>query len=202
MPSILDKVLAKRPGNVVARWGASSRVPVLNPRDLARALEPLPLVSVKVTASSPLGGLLRAARDADAPLGFGLSWPWVRGEPLALVEAVRAVAEELRHQRPLFFEAGPLPIDRVARAQEQVFDLVDAGFCMISLEDGEELEAVGQAALERELPVEVGTPQIRTTLASQGEALWYADALELFERLGLQGAGSRAIRFLAEEADE
>ena len=40
--NVLDKVLTLRPTSVVARLGNASRLPVLNPRELLKALEGVP----------------------------------------------------------------------------------------------------------------------------------------------------------------
>ncbi|MFP2929389.1 hypothetical protein ACLESO_30165, partial [Pyxidicoccus sp. 3LG] len=70
--SVLDKVLSLRPGNTVARVGAGSRVPLLNPRELLRSLEgaPVALPCLPVQAKGALPGLLRAARVEDSVLGL------------------------------------------------------------------------------------------------------------------------------------
>jgi hypothetical protein len=173
--SVLDRVLALRPANAATRVGAGSRVPFLNPRDLVRALGETSgaLLTVPVSAPFALAGLLRAARDEDAPIGLRCAHSEARGAPGAFFEAVCAAAEELHHQRPVFLEAGPLCIDSasdatLARTAAEVFAFVDAGFGLISL-DASALEAeaaaeayrqVAQAASERELSVEVAAPLV------------------------------------------
>ena len=70
--NVLDKVLRLRPTSVVARLGSRSRLPVLNPRELLRALEgvPMALPCLPVPTRSMLPGLLAAARSEDAVLGL------------------------------------------------------------------------------------------------------------------------------------
>jgi hypothetical protein len=201
--SVLDKVLALRPANVATRLGAGSRVPFLNPRDLVRALGELSgaLLTVPVGATFALPGLLRAARDADAPLGFRCPYqPDARGAGAAFFEAVRAAAEELHHQRPLFLEAGPVPIPTaddaaLARVAAEVFAFVDAGYGLVSLDaSGLEAEAAAeayrqaaQAATERELSLEVAAPLVEGRASPRALE-------ELLDALRAMGVAPRFVR--------
>jgi len=172
--SVLDKVLSLRPGNTVARVGPGSRVPLLNPRELLRALEraPVALPCLPVQSKAALPGLLRAARAEDAVLGLACAHPMaVRGAAERFVEAVHAAASEAEHTRPLFLQAGPV---RVARADEEslaplrdgLFRMVDAGFALVSLDLSrldsyaavEAVNALAGPVTERELSLELSPP--------------------------------------------
>ncbi|RKG87328.1 hypothetical protein [Corallococcus terminator] len=173
--SVLDKVLSLRPGNVVARMGPGSRVPVLDPRELLRALEssPAALPCIPVLAKGTLPGLLRAARAEDAVLGLACPHPLAdRGAPERFVSAVRAAALDAEHTRPLFLQAGPVRVtstdaDVLDAMQEGLFRVVDAGFALVSLELSrlttyEAVEAVNALVgplVERELSLELSAPQ-------------------------------------------
>src|SRR4051794_999429 len=100
----LDKVLTLRPTNVVMRLGQQSRIPLLNPRDLIASFDDrsAALLCVPAYSRGALGGLLRASRDEDAVIGVSCPYPLGdRDTPLKFVEAVRDVAEEVRHRKPL-----------------------------------------------------------------------------------------------------
>jgi hypothetical protein len=171
---VLDRVLALRPSNGVTRLGTQSRVPLLNPADLVRALGPATgaLLSVPVSARFALPGLLRASRDCDAPIGLRCPSPLAgRDSPAGFFEAVRVAAEELRLRRPIFLEAGPIRVPSVddralARATAEAYAFVDAGFAALSLDASgldiddaaEAYRQVAQPAAERELSVEVAAP--------------------------------------------
>jgi hypothetical protein len=175
--SVLEKVLTLRPGNVVARLGSGSRLPLLNPRELLRALEgrPVALPCVPLLAKAALPGLLRAARSEDAVLGLACPHPLAdRGAPERFVAALRDVTEDpdAEHSRPVFLQAGPLRLTRTDGAaleelQEAVFRVVDAGFTLVSLdvsrlpaaEAVEAVRAVVGPVLERELALEVSLPE-------------------------------------------
>ena len=174
--SVLDKVLTLRPGNVVARVGPGSRVPLLDPRELLRALESVPaaLPCLPVLAKGSLPGLLRAARAEDAVLGLACPHPLAdRGAAERFVLAVHAAAVEAEHTRPLFLQAGPVRVsstdaDVLDGLKDGLFRVVDAGFALVSLElsrltSYEAVEAVTALVApltERELSLEVSPPQL------------------------------------------
>lgn len=174
--SVLDKVLSLRPGNVVARVGPGSRVPLLDPRELLGALEstPMALPCVPVLSKGALPGLLRAARAEDAVLGLSCPHPLAdRGAPERFVQAVHAAAQEAEHTRPLFLQAGPLRVtstdaDVLDALNDGLFRVVDAGFALVSLDlsrltSYEAVEAVNALVgplKERELSLEVSPPQV------------------------------------------
>ncbi|RKH14031.1 hypothetical protein D7V97_03970 [Corallococcus sp. CA053C] len=173
--SVLDKVLTLRPGNVVARVGPGSRVPLLDPRELLRALESVPaaLPCLPVLAKGSLPGLLRAARAEDSVLGLACPHPLAdRGAAERFVQAVHAAAVEAEHTRPLFLQAGPVRVgstdaDVLDGLKDGLFRVVDAGFALVSLElsrltSYEAVEAVTALVApltERELSLEVSAPQ-------------------------------------------
>ena len=172
--SALEKVLALRPANAAARLGSESVLPLLNPRDLLRAAadQPSALLCVPVPAPVVIPAMLRAARDRDAAIGLAAAHrPGQREGASAFFGAVRSVADEICHRRPLFLQAGPI---RVAAAEEralaqlsgEVYRFIEAGFTLLSF-DVEALpqEAavaavaeLGRAPAERELPLEVTLP--------------------------------------------
>lgn len=172
--SVLDKVLTLRPGNTVARVGASSCIPFLNPRELLRALEraPVALPCLPVQAKAALPGLLRAARAEDAVLGLACPHPLAdRGAAERFVAAVHAAAAEAEHSRPLFLQAGPVRVARVdgdalGPLQEGLFRVVDAGFTLVSLDLSrldsyaavEALNVLAGPVSERELSLELTAP--------------------------------------------
>ncbi|WP_224248980.1 hypothetical protein [Hyalangium gracile] len=172
--TVLDKVLALRPANAVARLGQGSRLPLLSPSELLRALEgspaALPCVPVRAKASVP--GLLAAARAEDSVLGLACSHPLAdRGATERFLATVRAAAAEAEHSRPIFLQAGPVRVAKpkpegLAVQQEAIFRLVDDGFSLVSL-DVSRLEASAAVEVvrslssplrERELPLELTLP--------------------------------------------
>jgi len=172
--SVLDKVLALRPTSSVSRLGNKSRLPLLNPRDLLRALEssPVSLLCVQLPSIEALPGILRAARDQDAVLGLACAHPFPkRNYPVNFFETVKAAAEEIEHKRPLFLQGGPVRIlsleqKALEMAAAEVFKFVDAGFPLISLDtsalpidDYARIAAgLSRMAIERELAIEVAAP--------------------------------------------
>jgi hypothetical protein len=172
--NVLDKVLTLRPTSVVARLGPTSRLPVLNPRELMTALEGVPaaLPCLPVPARPMLPGLLAAARGEDSVLGLMCPHPLAdRGAAERFVAQVQQVAEADGHARPVFLQAGPLRVPRadeeaLEQLQEGLFRLVDAGFPLVSLDVTRlpvdaAVEAVRRLAgpvLERELSLEVSLP--------------------------------------------
>ncbi|MBX5484050.1 MAG: hypothetical protein IRZ16_19675 [Myxococcaceae bacterium] len=170
----LDKVLKLRPTNVVMRLGVQSRLPVLNPRDLIASFEGRSalLLCVPAFSGAAIPGILRASRDEDAVVGIACPHPLgARDTPARFVEALRDAAEEVRHRKPLFLQAGPFRlVSSDPRTREQltsaVYKYVDAGFTLVSL-DASRLpvdEAVAAyrelapAAIERELSIEITAP--------------------------------------------
>ena len=209
--SVLDKVLSLRPGNTVARVGAGSRIPLLNPRELLRALAraPVALPCLPVQAKGALPGLLRAARAEDAVLGLACPHPLAdRGAAERFVAAVHEAAVEAEHARPLFLQAGPVRVARVdgdalGPLQEGLFRVVDAGFTVVSLDLSrldsyaavEALNVLAGPVSERELSLELTAPA-----PSGGEPL---DAYRtLLEGLKQWKVPMRFIRVPASELGE
>jgi len=172
--SVLDKVLSLRPANAVARLGPGSRLPLLSPSELLRALEgsPAALPCVPVRAKAAIPGLLTAARAEDSVLGLACSHPLAdRGATERFLAAVKAAAAESEHARPLFLQAGPVRVAKpkpegVAVQQEAIFRLVDDGFSLVSLDVSrldpssavEVVRSICGPLRERELPMELTLP--------------------------------------------
>ncbi|MDC0707192.1 hypothetical protein POL68_01800 [Stigmatella sp. ncwal1] len=202
--SVLDKVLTLRPANAVARLGPGSRLPVLSPHELLRALDgvPVALPCLPVQAKAALPGLLRAARAEDAVLGLACPHPLAdRGAGARFLAAVKAAAEEAEHRRPLFLQAGPVRVspsgpEGLQSQQEAIFHLVDAGFSLVSLDVSrldtaaavEAVSALVAPLRERELPLELTLP-----LPETGFATLMDTARALLEGLG---PGRTPVRFL------
>ncbi|WNG47827.1 hypothetical protein F0U60_29600 [Archangium minus] len=204
--NVLDKVLTLRPTSVVARLGTASRLPVLNPRELLKALDKVPaaLPCLPVPIRPMLPGLLAAARGEDAVMGLLCPHPLAdRGAAERFVTAVQQVAEADGHKRPLFLQAGPVRVPKaepeaLGLLQEGLFRLVDAGFSLVSLDvtrlpADAAVEAVRRLSgpvVERELALEVSLPA-----GSEGDELEGGRAL--LEGLQRQGVSVRFLRISA-----
>jgi hypothetical protein len=211
--SVLDKVLALRPANAVARLGQGSRLPLLSPSELLRALEgspaALPCIPVRAKASVP--GLLAAARAEDAVLGLACSHPLAdRGATERFLATVKAAAVEAEHSRPFFLQAGPVRVAKpkpegVAVQQEAIFRLVDDGFSLVSLDVSkldaasavEVVRSVSSPLRERELPMELTLPMP----AREGQSLTDT-ARPLLEGMSRAGVPVRFLRVSAEAFGE
>jgi hypothetical protein len=203
----LDKVLALRPTNAVARLGAASRLPLLNPRDLVRAIAEGSgaLASIPVVSRAALPGLLRAARTEDAVLGLVCQHPLAdRSAPERFIEALRWASAVAAHERPVYLEAGPLRVSREEEAslRDGIYRVVDAGFTLVSLdltrlavEDAiPAVAAVSGPVLERELSLEVSLPALEGAPAHEV-------ARSLLEGLSHAGVPVRFLR-VAGQGDE
>jgi hypothetical protein len=205
---VFEKVLSLRPTNAATRLGSTSRLPVLNPRDISRGINDRPLLCLWVADLSVLPGLLRAAREVDAVLGLASPYaPLNRDAPYRFVDALRFVAAEVGHERPVFLQAGP---QRLASAEpralqqgaEHVFRCLDAGFSLVSL-DASRLAIEDQPrayrelsapAAERELAIEVTAPR-------EAGARTSPDALEaLLSQLAQERVFPRYVRVEARVA--
>lgn len=206
--SVLDKVLALRPANAVARMGPGSRLPLLSPTEMLRALEgtPMALPCIPVRAKASVPGLLAAARAEDSVLGLACSHPLAdRGATERFLATVKAATADAEHARPLFLQAGPVRVAKpkpegLAVQQEAIHRLVDDGFCLVSL-DVSKLDAASAVEVvrslsaplrERELPLEVTLP------ASEREWSTLTDrARPLLEGLSKGGVPVRFLRVSA-----
>jgi hypothetical protein len=201
--NVLDKVLTLRPTSVVARLGTASRLPVLNPRELLKALEGVPaaLPCLPVPTRPMLPGMLAAARGEDAVLGLLCPHPLAdRGAAERFMASVQQVAEADGHARPVFLQAGPVRVSKVgpetmAQLQEGLFRLVDAGFSLVSLDVTrlpvevavEVVPRLSGAVVERELALEV-------SLAAGPEGEELEGARVLLEGLRKRGVNARFLR--------
>jgi hypothetical protein len=202
--NVLDKVLTLRPTSVVSRLGQASRLPVLNPRELLKALEGVPaaLPCVPVPVRPMLPGLLAAARGEDAVLGLVCPHPLAdRGAAERFVAGVQQVAEADGHARPLFLQAGPVRVpnadaDTLSQLQQGVYRLVEAGFPLVSLDVSrlpvdaavEAVRRLSGPVLERELGLEVSLPAVDPGSELEGASSLLA---------GLRGLGVRFLRVSA-----
>lgn len=170
MTDAILKLLNLRPTNAAMKLGPSW-VPVLNPRDLQRALgsKPHALLTVPAYSRAAIAGVLSAARHTDAACGISVPFPLgERDAPDAFIEELRRASEEIRHTRPVFLQAGPF---RLRSAEERAVDAVaaqsfrylEAGCSLLSfdasalpLSQAAKLYArLSEVAAERELSVEV-----------------------------------------------
>ncbi|HEY8208975.1 MAG TPA: hypothetical protein VIG99_15900 [Myxococcaceae bacterium] len=213
-PALLERILALRPTSAASRLG-DSPLPLLNPRDLARALDEaaVPLVCVPVAAVEALPGLLRAARDEDAVLGLAAPHrPGQRDAADAFFEAVRAAAEECQHRRPVFLQAGPIRLTSADPRElqlrtEDVFRSVDAGFSLLSVDASTLVPEAGvlvaaelvQAAAERELSLEIAAPVDEKGRAGP-EALETCLRLFADRKIEVRFVRVRSAQFLPEAA--
>lgn len=171
-----ERALRLRPSNAVARFGARSQLPVLDPRDLLPALPGGALLSVRVPIRDAMGALLRGARELDAPLGLTCPHP-LRDRQTALLftESLAAAARETGHARPLFLEAGPVRVAAALSSEEGGIDsmvagvhrCVEAGFTLLSFEVGELgldpalalMKEIAAPIVERDLAFEIDSPE-------------------------------------------
>src|SRR4051812_23058892 len=148
-----------------------SWLPVLNPRDLDRALGTVhtALLCAPIYSRAAIAGVLGAARHQDAVVGVSIPFPLgERDRPDAFVDELKRASEEIKHTRPIFVQAGPFRIRSsedasLEKMSAQVFRYLEAGCSLLSI-DASSLDlsaaakvyaSIGQAAAERELSVEV-----------------------------------------------
>ncbi len=152
-----ERILRFRPANVVSRLGQDSTLPILEPRQLGRALadKGVPLLCVPVLFPAAIAGLLRAARELDAIIG--LSCPALFERPQAAEAFITALQREGEglHRKLLFLQAGPLRLgstDAAARDQASsvIARLLESGFSLLSL-DGSRLSVANSVQVCREL---------------------------------------------------
>lgn len=203
MSDVLHKILNLRPTNAAMRLGPSW-LPVLNPRDLQRALEGrnTALLTAPIYSRAAIPGLLGAARHLDAVIGLGVPFPLgERDRPDAFVDELLRSCEEIPHKRPVFLQAGPFRIrsseDRALETYTaQIFRYLEAGSSLLSL-DASSLElnaaarvyaALGQAAAERELSVEVAA------LRDQSGGTLVSDSGRMLQTLRAFGVGPLYLR--------
>lgn len=88
-------------------------------------------------------------------------------------EAVRAAADEVRHCRPVFLQAGPVRVTSadakfIQELSTELYRYIDAGFSLLSLDgsglpradDARVCAELAQVAAERELAIEVTAPKM------------------------------------------
>jgi hypothetical protein len=172
-----DALLRLRPTNAVGRLPKGSRVCLLNPRDVFRALAGRPAIIPHVSLHVPFvfPGVLRAARDQDSVLSVaGAAARRAMGHeiqvppPYAQFAAVAEAAADAATDRALML-VGTLPVDAtdersLGTAREIVFKFVDAGFTGLAVRPADEpAEAIARTVVdiagpmrERELTIEVG----------------------------------------------
>jgi hypothetical protein len=199
----LDQVLSLRPANVIHRLGSASRLPVLNPADLLRAMgEGAALATLPSVATSTVAGLLRAAREENAVVGVSVAPTLERNLAARIAEPIFQLAEEGRHRLPFFLQAGPFEVSspdarELAQVGRAIFDHVEAGFTLISVDasllSAEEAPAaiaeLLRPALERELAVELWAPVEPEAIAPWLDGLLRAGVRPTFARASSDAFG-------------
>lgn len=203
MSDALLKVLNLRPTNAALRLGPSW-LPVLNPRDLVRALSPsgTALLCAPMFSRAAIDGILGAARHLDAVLGVSIPFPLgERDRPELFVDELKKSCEQITHSRPVFLQGGPFRMrtadDRSSETMAaQVFKYLEAGCSLICL-DASSLDVrsaaksygvVGQAAAERELSIEVAA------LKDGAGGMLVEDTRKMLQALRASGMSPRFVR--------
>ncbi|MFL5321118.1 MAG: hypothetical protein ACJ790_15770 [Myxococcaceae bacterium] len=203
MNDVLSKLLSLRPTNAAMRLGGSS-LPLLNPRDLQRALQNRPgaLLCAPAFSRAAVAGLLSAGRHEDAVIGVACPFPiGERDTPDAFTGELMRAAAEIAHTRPIFLQAGPFRLRTederfLETLSAQIFRYVEAGCSLVSL-DGSSLELaaaakvfaqLSQPARERELSVEV------SIIRDPSGAPSAEDSARLLQTLNAVGVGPRYLR--------
>ncbi len=118
-----DRLLARRPPQVLAKLPANSRVCLLNSKDILRVLkaEPVIVMACNTRIKHVIPGIMRAAEELDAVVAFelarsecSLEGGYTGFTPKLYAETVIGYAQETHFTKPFFIHADHITVKSTA----------------------------------------------------------------------------------------
>lgn len=154
--------LLMRPANVLAKLPKGSKALVVGVREFLNLPEHVqkPLLFVPVIEEASIAGVLFAAREARAPIGFSIPFrPGERSPTDWVFEEVIKETERTQHEHPVLIQGGPFRVGHgLTHAQlgKSIFKFIDGGATLVSI-DASRLPPSEQADAYLRILDEVGT---------------------------------------------
>jgi len=204
----LDRVLAHRPAHALEKLPPGSRVCLLNSRDILRALkaEPVIVMACNTRIQHVIPGIMRAAEELDAVVGFelarsecSLEGGYTGFTPDLYVRTVIQYAHDTGFTKPFFIHADHITVkstapEAIASAQALIAAQLAAGYTSFAIDASfNELPdnisitvALAQPIVAQNLGLEVEVGEIKSA-GQEGEITTVAEARDFITGLRERG---------------
>jgi fructose-bisphosphate aldolase class II len=203
-----DRLLARRPPQVLAKLPANSRVCLLNSKDILTVLKSAPVIvmACNTRIKHVIPGIMRAAQELDAVVGFELARSECTLEggytgftPQLYAETVIDYAEKTKFTRPFFIHADHITVkstapEAIASARELIEAQLAAGYTSFAIDASfnelpDNIKITTELArpiVEQNLGLEVEVGEIKST-GQEAEITTVAEAADFIRGLRAQG---------------
>ncbi len=208
MTTAEDRLLARRPPQVLAKLPANSRVCLLNSKDILTVLKSAPVIvmACNTRIKHVIPGIMRAAQELDAVVGFELARSECTLEggytgftPQLYAETVIDYAEKTKFTRPFFIHADHITVkstapEAIASARELIEAQLAAGYTSFAIDASfnelpDNIQITTELArpiVEQNLGLEVEVGEIKST-GQEAEITTVAEAADFIRGLRAQG---------------
>ena len=200
--------MARRPPQVLAKLPANSRVCLLNSKDILTVLKSAPVIvmACNTRIKHVIPGIMRAAQELDAVVGFELARSECTLEggytgftPQLYAETVIDYAEKTQFTRPFFIHADHITVkstapEAIASARELIEAQLAAGYTSFAIDASfnelpDNIQITTELArpiVEQNLGLEVEVGEIKST-GQEAEITTVAEAADFIRGLHAQG---------------
>ncbi|MFH1625427.1 MAG: class II fructose-bisphosphate aldolase [Pseudomonadota bacterium] len=204
LKSVVDKVLELRPARVSEKLGRSSRVCLLNSKDIFRVLKDRSVIimACNTRIKHAIPGIMKAAEELDAVVAFELAKSegdvdggYTGQDPKTYFETVTGYAEERNFTKPFFIHGDHITVrDTSSKAIDSARNLIAeelaAGYTSFALDASfnpipDNIRITTELArpiVKEGLGLEVEVGEIKSA-GSEGTVTSVAEALEFIEGL-------------------
>ncbi len=199
-----DRLLARRPPQVLAKLPANSRVCLLNSKDILTVLksEPVIVMACNTRIKHVIPGIMRAAQELDAVVAFelarsecSLEGGYTGFTPELYAETVIGYAQETHFTKPFFIHADHITVkstapEAIASARQLIEAQLAAGYTSFAIDasfnelpDNIQITTeLAQPIIKQNLGLEVEVGEIKST-GQEAEITTVAEAVDFIRGL-------------------
>jgi fructose-bisphosphate aldolase class II len=199
-----DRLLARRPPQVLAKLPANSQVCLLNSKDILTVLKAAPVIvmACNTRIKHVIPGIMRAAQELDAVVAFelarsecSLEGGYTGFTPQLYAETVIGYAQETKFTKPFFIHADHITVkstapEAIASARELIEAQLAAGYTSFAIDasfnelpDNIQITTqLAQPIVKHNLGLEVEVGEIKST-GQEAEITTVAEAVDFIKGL-------------------
>jgi fructose-bisphosphate aldolase class II len=204
----MEKVLELRPENAIASMGADNNICLLNLKDILRVLKdkPIILMACNIRIKHVIPGIMRAAEELDAVLGFevarsecNLTGGYTGQTPEIFFDTVVGYAKDTNFSKPFFIHGDHITVkstyDEALKSASDIIDAeLKAGFTSFAIDasfnqipDNIKITTqLCQPIIERGICLEVEVGEVKST-GTEAEISTVEDATSFISGLKANG---------------
>jgi len=206
-----EKLLALRPENAIAKMGADNSICLLNLKDILRVLKdkPIILMACNIRIKHVIPGIMRAAEELDAVLGFevarsecNLDGGYTGQTPEIFFDTVIEYANDTNFSKPFFIHGDHITVkstddEALASAKALIDAELKAGFTSFAIDASfnhipENIKITTELCkpiIERNLCLEVEVGEVKST-GTTAEISTVEDATSFISGLKANGVNA------------